>query len=348
MRIEELDYHLPEELIAQEPISPRDHSRLLVVHRDAQKFEDRFFYNLPEYLKPGDVLVVNDTRVIPARIFFRKPTGGRVEGLFIRELAENSWEVMIKGISKLKPNTKLRLKGVDIDFVYEGKLSEKTAKIKLTEKVNTLEILKKVGHVPLPPYIKRNYLRDEDRRRKDFNHYQTVFSQTPGAIAAPTAGLHFTEDLLNKIKSMDVKVVTLTLHVGQGTFEPITAENIQDHKIHTEYYSIPPESAEIINQAKSSSHRIIAVGTTSVRVLESVTYDKNKIKSSSGLTNLYIYPPYEFRIVDALITNFHLPRSTLLALVYAFGGIELIKRAYTHAVRKKYRFFSYGDAMIIL
>lgn len=347
MKTEELDYNLPSELIAQRPLAERDKARLLVVDRKLSSFEDRFFYDIVEYLRAGDVLVLNDSRVIPARLFFKKPTGGEVEGLFIKALSDDSWEVMIKGISRLKEGLVLTIPGEDTRFLFEKRLSDKTALIRLSRSQEPLEFLERVGQMPLPPYIRRKKA-DDELKRLDKEMYQTVFGKKIGSIAAPTAGLHFTESLLERIKNIGVKIAYVTLHVGLGTFEPIAEENIEDHKMHSELYSIDDKTAELIMQTKKGGGRVFAVGTTSVRVLESAATKEGELSAGSRSTDLYIYPPYKFKIVDSLITNFHLPRSTLLALVYAFGGVELIKRAYQHAIDNRYRFYSYGDAMLIL
>ncbi len=342
MRIDDLDYYLPAELIAQEPVEPRDRSRLLVVDRKTAKLTDSFFYKLPEYLRQDDVLVINDARVLPARIFFRKPSGGRVEGLFVRQLADDEWEMMIKGIAKLKAGVELSVAGSDVRFRFVDRLSEKTVRIKLSEPVNVVRFLDEFGKVPLPPYIRRED-RQEDRVR-----YQTVFSRQPGAVAAPTAGLHFTKELMEKIEGMGVRFVNITLHVGMGTFEPIQTEDIAEHKMHSEYYSISSEVADLINRQRRKGGRIIAVGTTSVRVLESVADERGLVNAGSGLTDIFIYPPYKFKAVDCMITNFHLPKTTLLAMVFAFSSRDLILKAYRYAIDERYRFYSYGDAMLII
>ncbi len=343
MKIEELDYYLPEELIAQFPVEPRDNSRLLVVNRLTGKLSDRNFYNLCEYLSAGDVLVINDTRVISARLFFRKvSTGGKIEGLFVRQISSDEWEMMIKGISKLRPGAELVLEGSDVKFTFVERLSEKTVRIKLNRPVDVVEFLDRFGHVPLPPYIRR-----EDKAEDRFR-YQTIFSDIPGAVAAPTAGLHFTERLIDKIRGMGVIISNVTLHVGMGTFEPIQTEDVRKHKMHSECFSVSKESANKINHAKRKGRRIFAVGTTCVRVLESAVDVNGNVKSCSGQTDIFIYPPYEFRVVDCMITNFHLPKTTLLAMIFAFAGRELTLRAYGHAIEQRYRFYSYGDAMLII
>ncbi len=342
MLITELDYQLPPELIAQNPVEPRDHSRLLVVDRAAHAFTDQHFYDLPEFLSPGDCLAINDTKVIPARLFFQKPTGGKVEGLFLREIRTGTWEVMFKGMAKLKTGTELFLEGSEEKFTIGPKISTKSFEVNVNSQLSTVQFLEHFGQVPLPPYIHGGKETSEDRSR-----YQTVFGQTPGAVAAPTAGLHFTNELLDKLKTNGVKIATVTLHVGLGTFEPLTARDLKDHKMHREWFSIAPPAADTINAAKSRGNKIVAVGTTSVRVLETAAAD-GQIAAREGWTDIFLYPPCQFKIVDRLITNFHLPKTTLLALVCAFAGRNLTLNAYRHAIDMKYRFYSYGDAMLIL
>ncbi|MFA5865182.1 MAG: tRNA preQ1(34) S-adenosylmethionine ribosyltransferase-isomerase QueA [Phycisphaerae bacterium] len=342
MRIEELDYELSEELIAQTAIEPRDHSRLLIVNRTTGEFFDRHFYDLPEYLASGDVLVLNDTKVIPARVIFYKTTKGKVEGLFLREIETGQWEMMFRGMAKLRTGIELRVEGSDVKFFIGQRLSSKSFELITEPKVPAVEFLEQFGQVPLPPYIQKGKANPQDRRR-----YQTVFANSSGAVAAPTAGLHFTNDLLDKIKKKGVNVVTVTLHVGLGTFEPVTANDLKDHKMHLEWYRLSKETAEIINTAKAEGKKVIPVGTTSVRVLETAATE-HQVLPGEGWTEIFIYPRYRFNIVDQLVTNFHLPRTTLLAMIFAFAGKDLVKRAYQHAIENRYRFYSYGDAMLIL
>jgi len=341
MKITELDYILPEELIAQTAVEPRDHSRLLVMDRSDQTLADRHFFNLPEYLYSGDVLVLNDTKVIPARIMFHKSTGGKIEGLFLRELSPGRWEMMFKGMAKLKTGMEIGMTDSDLRFFVGERLSAKTFELKTDENLSAVAFFERFGQIPLPPYIHREQARAEDRQR-----YQTVFSRQPGAVAAPTAGLHFTPELLEKIKNMGVQVVTVTLHVGMGTFEPVTVDEIEQHPIHSEWYRITAETADVINTARGRKKKITSVGTTSVRVLETAGAD-GAIGEGEGWTKIFIYPPYRFKIVDQLVTNFHLPRTTLLAMIFALAGREFTLEAYQHAVEERYRFFSYGDAMLI-
>lgn len=341
MRLEEFDYDLPPELIAQTPLDRRDESRLLVLERESGKMEHRVFHDLPAYLRPDDVLVLNDTRVLPARLIGRrKHTGGKVEVLLLRELGSDRWEVLVK------PGRRCP-EGEELVF-GDGKLTGRV--LSRTEEGGRiiafspggpkfLETLNEIGKVPLPPYI-RTELKDQER-------YQTVYARHLGSAAAPTAGLHFTPELLKAIEERGIAILYLTLHVGLGTFRPVREERIEDHRMHEEYYVVPPGVAEAVNAAKKEGRRVVAVGTTVVRTLESAG-KSGEVKAGAGWTDLFIYPGFEFRIVDALVTNFHLPKSTLLMLVSAFAGREKILRAYQEAIRERYRFFSFGDAMLII
>lgn len=336
MKISEFDYHLPKELIAKYPVEPRDSCKLMVLDRKKREIQHKIFREITDYLNKGDTLVLNDTKVIPARLKGKKTTGANIEIFLLRPFSENRWEVLVKNIKRLK-------EGQEIIFSdeFKGKLLEKYDEGKaLVELVgdNVNSLIKKYGHVPLPPYIERE---DED---KDKEYYQTVFAKKEGAVASPTAGLHFTPELIDKIKSKGVNIVYVTLHVGLGTFRPITVENIKEHKMHEEFFQIPEETIKVIDETKKRGNSVFAVGTTVVRTLE--TYARtNKLE---GFSDIFIYPPFEFKIVDKLITNFHLPKSTLLLLVSAFADKELIFKAYEEAVKNKYRFFSYGDAMLII
>lgn len=338
MLVSDFDYYLPEELIAQEPIEPRDQSRLLVLDRKNGEIEHSRFYNLPQYLQPGDTLVFNDTRVIPARLFGVKPdTGAKVEVFLLNRTTKDEWEVLVKPGKKAKPGTILTfgetlscevLQGTDfggrvIRFKYQGIFEE---------------ILDALGETPLPPYIKAQ-LADKER-------YQTVYARERGSAAAPTAGLHFTRKLMEEIGGMGINLAFVTLHVGLGTFRPVAVEDITTHVMHREYYSVPEETAAIVNKTLTSGNRVIAVGTTAVRTLETAGAS-GRLESKSGWTEIFMYPGYEFKIVKGLITNFHLPKSTLLMLVSALSSREHIFNAYEEAVSKRYRFFSFGDAMFI-
>lgn len=335
-------YELPEELIAQTPVEPRDHSSMLVLDRETGKTQHKHFYDVLDYLKPGDCLILNDSRVLPARIFgTKKDTGAHVEFLLLKCVGNNKWETLVKPGRKAK---------VGAEFVFspgvlEGKITDVLEDgnriIDFSCEGNFYTILEELGKMPLPPYITAE-LKDQER-------YQTVYSHELGSAAAPTAGLHFTKELLKKIEEKGVKIGYVTLHVGLGTFRPVKAENIAEHKMHSEHYHLPKETADLINETKKNGGRIIAVGTTSCRTLESVaTFNDGKILESDGWTSIFIYPGYEFKVLDGLITNFHLPESTLIMLVSAFAGYEHVMAAYKEAVEKRYRFFSFGDAMLII
>lgn len=337
MLVTDFDYKLPQELIAQHPMEPRDHSRLLVVDKESGALEHRHFYDLPDYLRPGDVLVFNDTRVIPARLHGVKDTGAHVEVFLLTRKDATDWEVLVRPGKKLQVGAKIKFSdelsceviehtdfgGRVVRFAYDGIFEE---------------ILDRLGETPLPPYITAPL---EDKER-----YQTVYNRERGSAAAPTAGLHFTKELLQKIKDMGCEEVFVTLHVGLGTFRPVSEANIEDHKMHREFYTVSQEAADTVNKAKAEGRRIIAVGTTAVRTLESAGAD-GTLKAGGSWTNIFIYPGYQFRFVDALVTNFHLPQSTLLMLVSALSSREIMLAAYKKAVEEKYRFFSFGDAMFI-
>jgi len=345
----DFDYALPPELIAQTPIEPRDDSRLMVVDRRTGDIAHHHFHDLPEFLCPGDLLVHNESRVIPARLFARKPTGGRVEILLLRQRIANTWETLVRG-KRVRLGTRLTLlngpggqpTGAEAEVVEEGERGKRL----LTFDRPVLPLAEQVGITPLPPYI-HTPLEDAER-------YQTVYAHTPGSAAAPTAGLHFTPELLHRLQEMGVQSTFVTLHIGLDTFRPVSEQRVEDHRMHTEYCSLTPEVAAQVNQAKLEKRRVIPVGTTSVRVLETAASKSQISKARSqvvrafeGATDLFIYPGYEFRLVDALITNFHLPHSTLLMLVAAFTGKEPLDRAYAEAIRLRYRFYSFGDAMLI-
>ena len=330
------DYTLPEELIAQEPIEPRDHSRLMVLHRDTQAIEHRRFYNLPEYLRAGDVLVLNDTRVSAWRLVGRKPTGGRAEVLLLHPLADGRWHALVKPGRRLPEGSRVWVSDA-LEVVVEGRLEGGLRVVRLVSDEPPEQLLPRLGQVPLPPYIHKQ-LTDPER-------YQTVYAHQPGSAAAPTAGLHFTPALLEQLRAQGVQLVSITLHVSLDTFRPLKTAQVEQHKMHGEWYTITPEAAAAINAAQG---RIVAVGTTSVRTLESAAVGRHRVQAGSAETRLYITPGYEFKVVDALITNFHMPRTTMLVLVSAFAGHEFVMRAYQEAVRERYRFLSFGDAMLIL
>ncbi|WP_102400535.1 tRNA preQ1(34) S-adenosylmethionine ribosyltransferase-isomerase QueA [Haloimpatiens massiliensis] len=340
MDVKDFYFDLPEELIAQHPAEKRDESRLMVLNKNSGEIEHKHFKDILMYLNPGDCLVLNNTRVLPARLIGSKEgTGGKIEFLLLKRIDRDKWETLVKPGKKAKVgsefifgNGELKAKVVDIgeegsrivQFKYDGIFEE---------------VLDRLGQMPLPPYIKEK-LTDKER-------YQTVYSKEVGSAAAPTAGLHFTEELLEKIKAKGVKVAFLTLHVGLGTFRPVKVDKIEEHHMHSEYYSMSKETADIINETKKAGGRIIAVGTTSSRTLETIGEENGIVSEKSGWTDIFIYPGYKFKVVDALITNFHLPESTLIMLVSALAGRENIMNAYNTAVKEKYRFFSFGDAMFI-
>lgn len=343
MKVSDFNYNLPKELIAQHPTEKRDESRLMVLHRDTKQIEDKTFKDIIDYLEPGDCLVRNNTKVIPARLYGKiigKTSEKLVEFLLLKQLENDNWEVMVR------PGKKLR-QGAKVEF-GEGLLKAEILEVmengnrKVHFEYNGIfnEILDQIGLMPLPPYITESL--------KDKNRYQTVYAKYEGSAAAPTAGLHFTEELLEKIKAKGVEIANVTLHVGIGTFRPVKVENIEEHTMHTEHYYIKQEDAEKINKAKKEGHKIIAVGTTSCRVLESIADENGMVKETEGDTSIFIYPGYKFKCIDRLITNFHLPESTLIMLVSSLATKEFIMEAYNKAVEEKYRFFSFGDAMLIL
>lgn len=345
-KLTDYDYHLPEELIAQQPAVQRDQSRLLVLHKNEQPMEHRLFNDIIEYLQPGDLLVLNETKVLPARLFGRrKSTGAKIEVLLLKQLANNRWEVLVK------PGKKARLGEVISFYTQDGEKTIMEATIiantdqggrilEFAYQGNFLEILNLIGTMPLPPYIKEK-LTEQSR-------YQTVYANIAGSAAAPTAGLHFTPSLLEQIQQRGIKLAKVVLHVGLGTFRPVDVDDIRKHQMHEEYYQITPEVAELINNTRRTGGRIVAVGTTSVRTLETATDAQGVVHAGNGYTGIFIYPGYKFKCIDALITNFHLPKSSLLMLVSALVGRERMLEAYRVAIEKRYRFFSFGDAMLII
>lgn len=340
MKTSDFDYHLPDELIAQTPLEKRDHSRLLVLDKTTGATEHLHFYDLPKLLRPDDCLVLNDSRVLPARLLgHREPTGGAVEVLLLIDRGEKVWECLVRPGRKVKPGTKLSfgdgLLRAEVLEVVEGG----NRLIRFDYDGIFLEILERLGKMPLPPYIKEA-LNDPER-------YQTVYSKESGSAAAPTAGLHFTKELLEGIQAMGVRLAYVTLHVGLGTFRPVKEENIGAHEMHSEYCMISAEAAQIINDTKARGGRVICVGTTACRTVESWAAEDGVLREAAGWTDIFIYPGYKFKVLDALITNFHLPQSTLVMLVSALAGREHILDAYQEAVERRYRFFSFGDAMLI-
>ena len=339
MKVSDFNYDLPEELIAQHPYDKRDEARLMVLDRKTQTIEHKVFKDIIDYLEPGDCLVINNTKVLPARLLGKKDTGAKIEFLLLKRIEGDYWEVMVRPGNKLKPGTKVSfgdgILKAEILEVLEGG----NRKVKFEYKGIFNEILDKIGLMPLPPYIKET-LKDKDK-------YQTVYAKYDGSAAAPTAGLHFTEELLYKIKKKGIEVANVTLHVGIGTFRPVKVENVEDHLMHSEHFYIKQEDVDKINKAKEAGHRVIAVGTTSCRVLESIADENGKVKATEADTSIFIYPGYKFKCLDCLITNFHLPESTLIMLVSSLAGREFILKAYNEAVKERYLFFSFGDAMFI-
>lgn len=342
MDLHDFYYDLPEELIAQDPLSDRSSSRLMVLDKETGKVEHKIFKDITSYLEPGDCLVINDTKVIPARLIgVKEDTGATIEVLLLKRVSdmENTWEVLVKPGKKAKPGVRIsfgegKLVGEIIDIVEEGNRLIRFSFDGIFE-----EILDELGQMPLPPYI--------THKLEDKNRYQTVYAKHEGSAAAPTAGLHFTEELLEEIQAMGVKIARVTLHVGLGTFRPVKVENILEHHMHSEFYIVSEEAAEIINSTKANGGRVISVGTTSTRTLESVAMEDGTVPAKSGWTDIFIYPGYKFKVIDCLITNFHLPESTLVMLVSALAGRDNVLNAYKLAVEEKYRFFSFGDAMFI-
>lgn len=339
MNKSDFDFYLPEELIAQTPLEKRDTSRLLHLNKQTGEIEHKHFYDIKQYLRKGDCLVLNDSRVLPARLIGSRPTGGAVELVLLKDLGDNRWECLSRPGRKSKPGQELIFGNGELTAVVQEVTLGGNRIVKFSYDGIFLEILERLGKMPLPPYIKEELL--------DSERYQTVYSKELGSAAAPTAGLHFTKELLAEIADMGVKICYVTLHVGLGTFRPVKADNIEDHEMHSEFCIVPDETAETVNAAKKAGGRVIAVGTTSCRTLESFTTEDGVLQATSGWTSIFIYPGYKFKCIDALITNFHLPESTLIMLVSALAGRERILNAYNTAVKERYRFFSFGDAMMI-
>lgn len=341
MNIEEFNYYLPEALIAQTPLKDRDTSRLLYLNRQTGDVKDLHFKDVVSFFEPGDTLVLNDTKVMPARLFgVKTETNAKVEMLMLTNIEGDDWEVLLKPAKRIKVGQSISFGNDKIIANCIKELDQGGRIMRLTYEGILQERLDELGEMPLPPYIKER-LDDQDR-------YQTVYAKASGSAAAPTAGLHFTDELLNEVQQKGVNIAFVTLHVGLGTFRPVSVENIDDHEMHSEYYTMTQETADILNTTKASGHRIISVGTTSTRTLETIMRDFDTFKATSGWTNIFIYPGFEFKAIDGLITNFHLPKSTLVMLVSAFSSRQYVLNAYAHAVESKYRFFSFGDAMIII
>lgn len=340
MQLKDFDFDLPEGLIAQHPAEKRDECRLMVLNKDKGEIEHKVFKDIIDYLNPGDCLVLNDTRVIPARLIGAKEgSGGKIELLLLKRIDKDTWETLVKPGKKAKVGARFEFGEGILKAEVKEVAEEGNRIIKFEYKGIFEEILDELGQMPLPPYI--------TEKLKDKEQYQTVYSKNEGSAAAPTAGLHFTNELLDKIRKKGIKTVFLTLHVGLGTFRPVKVENIEQHHMHSEFYILSKESADTINDTKEKGGRVISVGTTSTRTLETIGDEKGRVKESTGWTDIFIYPGYKYRVVDGLITNFHLPESTLIMLVSALSSREIVMNAYERAVKEKYRFFSFGDAMFI-
>ena len=347
MHIQEFDYELPEELIAQRPSEKRENSKMMVLNRHEHQIEHKNFFNIIDYLDENCVLILNNTKVMPARLYGYKDTGAKIEVFLLKKYDDaNRWEVLIRPSKRVRVGTIIKVSDelsveVMMPLPDDGKWV-----VKMIYEGDLLQILHKVGNIPLPPYIERK-MATEELRQLDFERYQTVYAKNEGSVAAPTAGLHFTEDILNKLKEKGVEIGYVTLDVGIGTFRPVKCENILDHQMDSEAFEISEETAELINRAKAQGKKIVAVGTTTVRTLESAYKIFGEIKACKSASNLFIYPPYEFKVIDKLITNFHLPKSTLLMLVSALATKDFIFEGYAEAIKEKYRFYSYGDCMFI-
>lgn len=346
MLLSEFDYILPEELIAQRPSDKRENSRMMVLNRDNQEILHKHFYDIVDLLDDNHVLILNDTKVIPARLYGYKDTGAKIEVFLLKEKENHNWEVLIKPSKRVRVGTVIKIAEklsceVLMPLPDDGKWL-----VKMIYEGDIFEILHKVGNIPLPPYIERK-MTNEELKKLDFERYQTVYAKDEGSVAAPTAGLHFTQDILKKLQDKGVEVGYVTLNVGIGTFRPVKCDNILDHRMDSETFQIKQETADLINRAKAEGKKIVAVGTTSVRTLESAYKMFGGIQACKGASELFIYPPYEFKVVDKLITNFHLPKSTLLMLVSALATKDFVFKAYAEAIKEKYRFYSYGDCMFI-
>ena len=339
MKTTDFYFDLPEELIAQTPLERRDGSRLLTLNKETGETQHKHFYDLPSMLRPGDCLVLNDSRVLPARLLGRRSGGGACEVLLLIDRGEKVWECLVRPGKKLRTGARVTFGDGELTAEIVGEVEGGNRLVRFEYEGIFLEVLERLGKMPLPPYIKEE-LQDSER-------YQTVYSKTVGSAAAPTAGLHFTKDLLEQVKAMGVKVCYVTLHVGLGTFRPVKAENLDEHEMHSEYCIISQETADVINETKRGGGRVICVGTTSCRTIESWANEDGTMEAKAGWTNIFIYPGYRFKVLDALVTNFHLPESTLIMLVSALAGRENVLAAYEEAVRERYRFFSFGDAMFI-
>jgi len=346
MHTSEFDYDLPKELIAQFPAEKRDHSNMMVLNKENQTVEHKKFFNIVDLLNENDLLVMNNTKVIPARLIGKKSTGANIEVFLLKNISNKTFEVLIKPSKRIKPDTIIHFSD-ELSAKAISRTENDKWLVELIYNGNFEKILDRVGNIPLPPYISRQ-LTDEEIKKLDYERYQTVYAEKRGSVAAPTAGLHFTPEILERLKQKGVQICYVTLNVGLGTFKPVKAENILDHKMDREFYEIPETTANLINKAKSEDKNIVAVGTTTVRTLESAFQRCGKIEATCGESELFIYPGYKFNVVDKLITNFHLPKSTLLMLVSALAGKDFVFKSYSEAIDKKYRFYSYGDCMIIV
>ena len=345
MKLSEFDYELPEELIAQFPTQKRDFSRMLVLDKKIGAHEHKHFYDIVDYLDENDILVLNNTRVIPARLFAQRATGAHIEIFLLKEVKKHHWEVLLRPAKRVKIGDILKV-SKDLSVEAVEKYESGKALVRLIYDGDIFEILDRVGKIPLPPYIERK-MTDSELDKLDYERYQTVYSKNKGSVAAPTAGLHFTEEILEKLKAKGVQICYVTLNVGLGTFKPVNTENIEDHKMDNEVFEIGEEAAKIISDGIKNGKRIVAVGTTTTRTLETTFQKYGEIKAVKDSSEMFIYPGYEFKVIDALITNFHLPKSTLIMLVSALAGKDNIFNAYKEAIAQKYRFYSYGDCMFI-
>ena len=346
MLLSEFDYQLPEELIAQRPSDKRENSKMLVLNRDEHKILHKHFYDIVDLIDDNCILILNNTKVIPARLYGYKDTGAKIEVFLLKEKDNHNWEVLIKPSKRVKVGTIVKISDELSCEILESLPDDGKWLVKMIYEGDIFEILHRVGNIPLPPYIERK-MSNEELKKLDFERYQTVYAKDEGSVAAPTAGLHFTQEILEKLKNKGVQIGYVTLNVGIGTFRPVKCENVLEHKMDSEAFEISEETASLINKAKSEGKKLIAVGTTTVRTLETAFQQFGEIKACKSASELFIYPPYEFKVVDKLITNFHLPKSTLLMLVSALAGKDFIFEAYAEAIKEKYRFYSYGDCMFI-
>ncbi len=346
MLLSDFDYELPEELIAQMPADKRENSRMLVLNRDSHTLEHKHFYDIVDLIEPDSLLVLNDTKVLPARLRGHKETGANIEIFLLKQTVEDCWDVLIKPSKRVRPGTIVKVSDELSVEVLERLEDDGEWSVRLLFEGDVLDVLHRNGNIPLPPYIERK-MQSDDLKKLDFERYQTVYARDEGSVAAPTAGLHFTQDILKKLADKGVEIKYVTLNVGLGTFRPVKCENVLEHKMHSEAFEISEDTACAVNNAKREGRKIIAVGTTTVRTLETAYQQFGEVKACRSASELFIYPPYEFKVVDNLITNFHLPKSTLLMLVSALAGKEFIFEAYREAIAQKYRFYSYGDCMYI-